>query len=75
MIMPIKHYIILWGPNSQKYEHSNEEKNFGDPPYPPKKAYFGQTKAKMGRFSQKGCDTVFWSERRCADGFVETAVV
>ena len=30
------------------------KKNFGDPPYPPKKAYFGRTKAKMGRFSQKG---------------------
>ena len=30
------------------------EKNFGDPPYPPKKAYFGRTKAKMGRFFQKG---------------------
>ena len=30
------------------------EKNFGDPPYPPKKAYFGRTKAKIGRFSQKG---------------------
>ena len=30
------------------------EKNFGDPPYPPKKADFGRTKAKMGRFYQKG---------------------
>ena len=29
-------------------------KYFGDPPYPPKKADFGRTKAKMGRFSQKG---------------------
>ena len=47
-------WFFAWAPNSQKYEHSNEEKNFGDPPYPPKKAYFGRTKAKMGRFSQKG---------------------
>ena len=30
------------------------EKIFGDPPYPPKKADFGRTKAKMGRFSQMG---------------------
>ena len=30
------------------------KKNFGDPPYPPKKADFGRTNAKMGRFSQKG---------------------
>ena len=30
------------------------EKNFVDPPYPPKNADFGRTKAKMGRFSQKG---------------------
>ena len=28
--------------------------NFGDPPNPPKKADLGRTKAKMGRFSQKG---------------------
>ena len=28
--------------------------NFGDPPYPPKKADFGRTKAEMGYFSQKG---------------------
>ena len=27
---------------------------FRGPPYPPKKADFGQTKAKKGRFSQKG---------------------
>ena len=27
---------------------------FRGPPYPPKKADFGRTKAKMGRFSQKG---------------------
>ena len=29
-----------------------KKKKFGDPPYPPKKADFGRTKAKMGRFSQ-----------------------
>ena len=44
----------MWAPKSQKYEDSNEEKNFGDPPYPPKKADFGRTKAKMGRFAQNG---------------------
>jgi len=31
-----------------------KKKKFGDPPYPPKKADFGRTKAKIGRFSQKG---------------------
>ena len=30
------------------------EKNFGDPPKPPKIAVFGWTKAEMGCFSQKG---------------------
>ena len=30
------------------------EKNFGDPPQPPKKADLGRTKAGMGRCSQKG---------------------
>jgi hypothetical protein len=30
------------------------EKNFGDPPYPPKMAYFARTKAKMCRFCEKG---------------------
>ena len=29
------------------------EKKFGDPPYPPKEADFGRTKAEMGCFSQK----------------------
>ena len=31
-----------------------KKKKFGDPPQPPKKADFGRTKAKMGRFSQNG---------------------
>ena len=30
------------------------EKNFRDPPYPLNEPYFGRTKAKMGRFDQKG---------------------
>ena len=46
--------IFAWAPKSQKYEDSNEEKKIGEPPYPPKKADFGCTKAKMGCFSQKG---------------------
>ena len=31
----------------EKYEESNEKK-FGDPPYPPKKADFGRKMAKSG---------------------------
>ena len=37
------------------------EKNFGDPPYPPKKADFGRTKAKIGRFLTEGIVLQFWN--------------
>ena len=47
-------YFFAWAPKSLKYEDSNERKKIGDPSYPPKKAEFGRTKAKMVRFSQKG---------------------
>ena len=46
--------MFAWAPNSQKYEDSNKEEEIRGPPYPPKKADFGRTKAKIGRFSQKG---------------------
>ena len=38
----------------KKYEDSNEKQISGTPPTPLKKPILGRTKAKMGRFSQKG---------------------
>ena len=57
--------IFAWAPNSQKYEESNEEKKFGDPLYPPKKAYFGRTKPKQAVSPRRVCVTFLKFYRGC----------
>ena len=47
-------FEILQGLISNKNIRIPRRNFFGYPPQPPKKAEFGRTKAKMGRFSQKG---------------------
>ena len=48
-------FEVLHGPLGNKNKRiPMERKKYGDPPLPPKKADFGRTKAKLGRFAQNG---------------------